>query len=197
MTNQVWYEDPRRLAFLLSRYKFVSRMMMGRRDVGEVGCGDAFGTRIVLQEVPKVTVYDFDPVMIDDVVGRDDPRWHLEACVHDIVSAPLPRLHDGIFSLDMIEHIEPSNEDDCVANLRDSLQAEGLLVIGSPSLESQAYASPQSKAGHVNCKAAPDLRALLGRYFATVLLFSMNDEVVHTGFHPMAHYLFAVCAQPR
>jgi hypothetical protein len=24
-------------------------------------------------------------------------------------------------------------------------------------------------------------------------MFSMNDEVVHTGFHPMAHYLFALC----
>ena len=22
----------------------------------------------------------------------------------------------------------------------------------------------------------------------------MNDEVVHTGFYPMAHYLFALCA---
>jgi hypothetical protein len=28
-------------------------------------------------------------------------------------------------------------------------------------------------------------------------MFSMNDEVVHTGFSPMAHYLFALCGQPR
>jgi hypothetical protein len=25
----------------------------------------------------------------------------------------------------------------------------------------------------------------------------MNDEVVHTGFAPMAHYLFAVCTGRR
>ena len=25
----------------------------------------------------------------------------------------------------------------------------------------------------------------------------MNDEVVHTGFAPMAHYLFAVCCQKK
>jgi hypothetical protein len=24
-------------------------------------------------------------------------------------------------------------------------------------------------------------------------LFSMNDETVHTGFYPMAHYLIALC----
>src|SRR5215470_16627518 len=50
MTNQVWYDDPRRLTFLLARYKFVSKMLSGRRNVAEVGCGDAFGTRIVQQE---------------------------------------------------------------------------------------------------------------------------------------------------
>ena len=27
------------------------------------------------------------------------------------------------------------------------------------------------------------------KYFENSFLFSMNDEVVHTGFGPMAHYL--------
>ena len=70
MTNQVWYDDPRRLTFLLARYKFVAKMLSGRRNAGEVGCGDAFGTRVVLQEVPDVTVYDFDPTFIEDVRAR-------------------------------------------------------------------------------------------------------------------------------
>jgi hypothetical protein len=63
MTNQVWYDDPRRLAFLLARYKFVAKMLSGCSNVGEVGCGDAFGTRVVLQEVPSVTVYGFRPAI--------------------------------------------------------------------------------------------------------------------------------------
>lgn len=28
-------------------------------------------------------------------------------------------------------------------------------------------------------------------------LFSMNDEVVHTGYYPMAHYLIAVGIGPK
>ena len=28
-------------------------------------------------------------------------------------------------------------------------------------------------------------------------MYSMNDEVVHTGFSRMAHYLFALCAAPK
>lgn len=197
MTNQVWFDDPRRLVFLLSRYKFVSRMLSGRQDVGEVGCGDAFGARIVLQEVGNVSVYDFDPLFIEDIDQRQDPRWPLRAVVHDIAVAPLPQTHDGLYCLDVIEHIPREDETSFVENLVCSLTDDGVLVVGSPSLESQAYASPLSKEGHVNCKSGRDLRVLFERYFSTVLMFSMNDEVVHTGFLPMSHYLFAVCSGRR
>lgn len=197
MTNQVWHEDPRRLAFILARYKFVAKMLSGWEDVAELGCGDAFGTRIVLQEASKVTVYDFDRIFIDDVRRRQSKQWPLEAIVHDILDDPLPRRHNAIFSLDVIEHIPAEQEDLFLRNLCASLTEHGILIIGTPSLESQAYASPQSKIGHVNCKSGRALKSLLKRYFHTVLLFSMNDEVVHTGFYPMAHYLFAVCSDLR
>lgn len=197
MTNQVWYDDPRRLTFLLARYKFVAKMLSGRQNAGEVGCGDAFGTRVVLQEVPDITVYDFDKVFIEDVRARYDERWPLKAQVHDIVLAPLPRKHQGLFSLDVLEHISPVDEHAYLANLRGSLEPEGILIIGTPSLESQAYASPLSKEGHINCKSGPELKALLENYFTRVFLFSMNDEVVHTGFSPLAHYLFVMCTGPK
>jgi len=197
MTNQVWYDDPRRLTFLLARYKFVAKMLAGCRNVGEVGCGDAFGTRVVLQEVPDVTVYDFDPLFIQDIRTRCDKKWPLRAEVHDIVAGPLPRKHAALFSLDVIEHIAPHDEDTYLANLCASLAENGMLVIGTPSLESQAYASPPSKAGHINCKTGTQLKVLLEKYFAHVFIFSMNDEVVHTGFSPMAHYLFALCTTSK
>ena len=197
MTNQVWYDDPRRLTFLLARYKFVAKMLAGCRNVGEVGCGDAFGTRVVLQEVPDVTVYDFDQLFIQDIRSRCDEKWPLKAEVHDIVAGPLPRKHEALFSLDVIEHIAPHSEHAYLANLCESLAENGMMIIGTPSLESQAYASPPSKAGHINCKTASQLKALLEYYFEHVFIFSMNDEVVHTGFSPMAHYLFAMCTTSK
>jgi hypothetical protein len=197
MTNQVWHEDPRRLAFILARYKFVAKMLSGHHAVAEVGCGDAFGTRIVQQEVDAVTPYDFDPVFIRDIRRRQSPRWPLPAQVHDILERPLPHQYRGVYTLDVIEHIPTEKEDTFICNLGASLADHGVLIIGSPSLESQAYASPQSKVGHVNCKSGRALKLLLERHFHTVFLFSMNDEVVHTGFYPMAHYLFAVCSDMR
>jgi hypothetical protein len=197
MTNQVWHDDPRRLTFLLARYKFVAKMLSGRHNVGELGCGDAFGTRIVQQEVERVTAYDFDPVFVEDILSRQSARWPLRALVHDIVAGPLPEKHDGLFSLDVLEHISRQDEHAYLANLRGSLSIDGLLIVGTPSAESQLHASPLSKAGHVNCKSGKELKMLLEQYFTNVLVFSMNDEVVHTGFYPMAHYLFAVCSGAR
>ena len=96
MTNQVWHDDPRRLTFLLARYKFVAKMLSGQSAVAEVGCGDAFGTRVVMQEVDRVDVYDFDPVFIEDIRQRQSQRWQMTATVHDIVLAALPHSYDGI-----------------------------------------------------------------------------------------------------
>lgn len=193
LTNQVWEEDPGRLGILLARYKFVAKMLNGRRNVGEVGCGDAFGSRVVLQEVERVSVYDFDPVLIEDVRSRHDERWPLEAYVHDIVLSPLPQRHDGLLSLGVLEHIPVQHEHAYLANLRGSLTGDGVLIIGTPSIELAANAAQPTEASYVNCKSGQQLKVLLGCYFDRVFMFSMNDEVVHTGLHPMAHYLFAVC----
>jgi len=73
-----------------------------------------------------------------------------------------------------------------------SLKTNSVLIIGMPSLESQEYASPASKDGHVNCKTGRDFKKLMSKYFNNVFLFSMNDEIVHTGFEKMSHYLFTM-----
>jgi 2-polyprenyl-3-methyl-5-hydroxy-6-metoxy-1,4-benzoquinol methylase len=192
MTNQVWEDDPRHLLFTLSRYKFVAKMLSGRRHVLEIGCADAFGTRLVQQEVERLTATDFDPVFVDDVLRRMDPDWKFECRQHDLMASPFPGRFDGAYALDVIEHIPAADEDRFVGNAVESLTAEGVLILGSPSIESQAHASPPSKAGHVNCKSGKELKALLERFFHNVFIFSMNDEVVHTGFAPMAHYLLAI-----
>jgi len=198
MTNQVWYDDPRRLAFVLARYKFVSKMLSGRGRVAELGCGDAFGTRIVLQEAKEVSAFDFDPLFVQDIKERQVDRWPIKPGLHDILHGPLPGgPYDGIYSLDVMEHIPEKQEHLYLGNLRDSLSSHGVLIVGMPSLESQAYASPQSKVGHINCKSGKVLKSVLEQHFHTVFLFSMNDEVVHTGFSPMAHYLFGICCEAR
>jgi 2-polyprenyl-3-methyl-5-hydroxy-6-metoxy-1,4-benzoquinol methylase len=201
MSNQTWHDDPRRLVFMLARYKFVAKMLSGKRRVLEIGCGDAFGSRIVLQEVEELVAIDEEPAFVRDVQGRMEEKWRFEVRLHDMLAGPVEGGEKGPFdaaySLDVLEHIPVEQEDRFIENIARSLHEHGVLIIGSPSLESQPYASPPSKAGHVNCKTGPGLAELMSRHFHHVFLFGMNDEVLHTGFAPMAHYRFALCCEPK
>jgi cyclopropane fatty-acyl-phospholipid synthase-like methyltransferase len=198
MSNAAWRKDPRRLLILMSRYKFVAKMLTGKRKAVEVGCGDCFGTRLVQQEVASVHAIDFDPVFVRDVNDRMDPQWPMTCSVHDILMGPVPGgPFDAAYSLDVLEHIPREHENVYMENVCASLEPDGVLIVGMPSIHSQAYASQPSREGHVNCKDAEALRALMSAHFQNVFLFSMNDEVVHTGFSAMAHYFLAVCAGKR
>ncbi len=190
MTNQTWIDDPKRLCFVLSRYKFVSKMLSGFSSVLEVGCADAFGTRVVAQEVNEVTAVDFDPVFVENAQNEMPATCRFNCEVHDMTKSPFFGTFQGAYSLDVIEHISQSDEEHFIENISESLVADGVLILGTPSIESQQYASPGSKEGHINCKNHHELRELGCKYFRNVFMFSMNDEVVHTGFYPMAHYLF-------
>jgi len=193
MTTWAFADDPRRLAFTFSRYKFVSKMLAGRRHVLEAGCGDAFATRIVVQTVGKLTAVDFDPSFVEDANSRMSARWPFRCFQHDLLDGPVPGRFDGLYSLDVLEHIAKRKERLFLSNLLKPLATNGVAIIGMPSLQSQAYASPQSKEGHVNCKDQKDLQTLLHDYFHHVFMFSMNDEVVHTGYSAMSHYNLALC----
>lgn len=195
--SAVLLEDPRRLTFLLSRYKFVAKMFEGLDSALEIGCGDATGTPLVRQTVPSVVATDIDPTFISDASARNIPSRPIDFQIHDFLGAPTERKFDAAYALDVLEHIEAKDEDRFLSNVCGSLTSSGVAIMGMPSLESQPYASPASKEGHVNCKTGPDLRATMKRHFNHVFLFSMNDEVVHTGFTPMAHYLLALGIDPR
>ena len=101
-------------------------------------------------------------------------------------------MFDGVYSLDVIEHVDPSDEDTFVRHACANLSDDGTLIVGTPNVNADRYASQSSKVGHINLKDAAGLKDLLSQHMKTVIIFSMNDEVVHTGFYPMAHYLFAV-----
>ena len=195
MTSWAYWEDPKRLAFTFARYKFVAKMLSGCNHVLEVGCGDGFVSRVIAQEVGALTAVDFDQGFVDDAnsrMSRGDP-FSFTCKQHDMLEGPVAGKFDGAYCLDVLEHIAPEKENIFLKNMIAPVTEHGVVIIGMPSLQSQEYASPQSKEGHVNCKDQRDFKKLMQRYFHNVFTFSMNDEVVHTGFHAMSHYNLALC----
>lgn len=193
MTSQLWYDDPKGLLFSLSRYKFVSKILADYNDVLELGCGDGFQSRVVQQSVKNLEISDHDPLFINDINSRNPKKWSIKSFIHNMCNGPTQKKYDAIYALDVFEHIEKSKEKLFLNNISRSLKDNGIVILGVPSLESQKYASSLSKMGHVNCKTADSLKKTLKKSFHNISIFSMNDEVVHTGFFKMAHYLFAVC----
>lgn len=198
-TSNIWRHDPRHLGFMLARYKFAAKMLSGKERILEAGCGDGVGVPILLQEVGSVHCIDADPHVLHDA----EQRCHAEAidacsfeCL-DLSEQGPSGSYDGAFSLDVIEHVSPELEHRFMENLCNSLTPQSVCIIGTPNKTAAAYASEGSRIGHVNLKSADELRALMSQHFENVFMFSMNDEVVHTGFAPMAHYLLAMGASLR
>lgn len=190
-TSHIWRSDPRHLAFMLARYKFVAKMLEGRKSAIEVGCGDAFGTPIVAQTVKKVHCIDFESNLLEDNMLRNE-RPNITFETLDICQQVPKGPFEAAYSMDVIEHVPSNIEGSFMANVCAALTQQSVFIMGTPNITASAYASPASMEGHINLKGGKELKELMGRYFHNTFLFSMNDEVVHTGYFPMAHYIIAM-----
>lgn len=169
--EELYEFDPKHVGFSMARYKFVAKMFAGYNRVMEVGCGNGMYQKIVKQTVKSVKGFD--------IPDFDITQDYVPGC-------------DGVYMLDVFEHIKPELESAMLENLS---CCAPVCIIGTPSLESQKYASTLSLAKHVNCKTGEDLRASCKKHWKNVFMFGMNDETLHTGFLPMSHYLIALCTE--
>ncbi len=193
-----YISDPKHIMFALSRYKFVSRLLRNVNGrVLEVGCGDGFGLPIVSKEVKEVIVADWDERNINGIKNRmhflkniscETIDFNKEEWVGDKEKV------QAIYMIDVLEHIDPVNEDTFIRNVLTSFEEKNtaIFIVGTPNITASQYASPGSAALHINLKSFKTLNTTMNKYFNTVFLFGMNDEVIHTGYDAMCHYIWAV-----
>lgn len=191
-TSYSMIHDPKHMAFVLARYKFCSKILSGKDKVLEVGCGDGFGAPIMAHEVGKLHCVDWEKRNIDGNKRRLSFLQNTTFEHLDITNKKTSEKFDGIFSIDVIEHLLPEDENDFIKNMVDSLYDSGVLIIGTPNESASIHATHRSDIQHINLKNAKTMKESLDKYFYNCFIFSMNDEVIHTGYYPMAHYLFAV-----
>lgn len=191
-TSYSLVNDPKHMSFVLSRYKFCAKMLHGKKSVMEIGAGDAFGLPIIAQAIPKVYAVDWDPRLLE---GNARRLAHLKnvSYVEANINEKAPDLKvEAAYSIDVIEHVDPAGEARFLENIVQCLTPSGVLLTGTPNITASAYASLPSLAGHINLKSMTTLRESMERYFENVFMFGMNDEVVHTGYAPMCHYIWSL-----
>ena len=197
LTSANFLNDPKSLLFRAARYKFVAKMFEGFNHVLEVGCGDASMSPIVKQNVNSLTAIDIDQKILDYAIKYSNKKFNITFDCFDITKTEKILAFDGIFCLDVLEHIPIQFEDSFLVSCIKFLEKNGVLIIGSPSISSQQFTTEANKLGHVNCKSEKQMSVFLKKYFANVFSFGMNDELIHTGFPEFRNYLFMVCANPR
>mgnify|MGYP001059144282 CR=1 FL=1 len=217
-TSESMKNDPKHLSFVLARYKFVAKMLedkltreimqleielealkkdndeLSKKRVLEIGCGDAFGTPIVANVVENLYAIDWEERFIKDNSSRLSFADNIRFIQKDINSEPLDEKVSAIYNIDFIEHLAPEKEKLVMENMISSYEdnEHAVMLIGTPNISALQYASPQSKTLHINLKSHKTLKELLSRYFYNVFIFGMNDEVIHTGYAPMCHYLWGM-----
>lgn len=191
-TTHSLFSDPIHLAFVLSRYKFVARMLTGKSKVLEIGCGDAIGTPIVAQFVGKILAIDIDEKIIRSDKKRLANFQNIRFDVMDFRKSYPEKIFDAVYGIDVIEHIDDHLNDVFMRHICACLKGIGVCIIGTPNISFDKYASAASRANHINLHSFSSLQKLLSAHFENVFMFSMSDEVIHTSFAPMAHYLFGL-----
>jgi 2-polyprenyl-3-methyl-5-hydroxy-6-metoxy-1,4-benzoquinol methylase len=187
--------DPKRLPFVLSRYKFAAKMACSGRRVLELGCSEGLGALILGEHALRYCGIDSDADAIETARRNwTDPRF--EFVLGDFLGERLGRF-DTVVSLDVVEHIEPARDSLFFDALVEHLGEDGIAVVGTPNAAAEAHQSEASRRGHVNLFHAERLLERLRGCFEFVFPFGANDEVVHTGFAPMCHYLLALACQPK
>jgi len=177
---------PKRILFTLARYKFAAKII-GAGNILEVGCGEGLGTWLLAKECGMVKGIDTDEEAIKDAKRNWDTPFE---CV-DFLTMKSEEW-DAVVALDVIEHIFRKNENRFFRKVADCLTQEGIAVIGTPNSTSYKYSSEMVRNAHINRYSWKRLKKVMEKYFHNVLMFGSNDEMVHTGYLPMAHYLIAV-----
>lgn len=180
----------------LSRFKFASKMIKPSDRVLEIGCGSGVGTNFLAQFARHVKAIDVKAGELHAarLVTR---RKNITYQKVDFFDLPEDELFDCVVTLDVIEHLPKPAAVSFVKKTTRHLKQSGLLIVGTPSKYAVKYQSPLSKASHKKLYDQQELLRLFDKHYHRTIAFSMNDEVVHTGFSKLAWYYFVLAFGPK
>jgi len=180
----------------LARYKFIARQLRPSDEVLEIGCGSGLGAIFLAQHACHVTGLDLKEYEIEEA-ARLNRRDNLTFEVADFFTWSTDKKYNVIVLLDVIEHLDPDRGRQMIEHTTRFLKPEGFLALGTPSRYSYEYQSAFSQAAHICLYDQTELLNLVESYYNRALAFSMNDELVHTGFAKLAWYYFVLAFGPR
>lgn len=192
-----WHHySPRSMLHSMSYYKFAAKMIGSGKRVLDIGCNEGFGSYLLAKECGYVLGVDFDEEALK-MAKKNFCGEQTEFVCQNFLDYRATQKFDGVATFDVIEHILPHHSEAFIRNIASSLTKEGIAVIGTPSLVSDQFASEVTRKSHINLYDHERLEKELLQHFSHVFLFAANDELIHTGYLPLAHHYIAVACGPK
>ena len=183
----------------LARYKFPAKMLSASDCVVDLACGTGMSSYFYAHSCKAVHGIDIDDRRAEWAVYEaacDNLTFH-RGDILKLTPGDMPETLSAITMVDAIEHFSLEDGEavlaNCAALLRQS-QVDGarMMIIGTPSVHSAPYRASHNKDHHLHEYDPAELRRVVERHFSRTLQFSMNDEVVHTGFDKLAWFFYVI-----
>jgi SAM-dependent methyltransferase len=147
------------------RYAFARRFVHGKR-VLDAACGEGYGSALLGSVAQSVIGIDVDLATINHASATYGEGTRIQFIPTSCTGLPLPSDSvDVIVSFETIEHLEPEEQPDMLAEFARVLAPDGLLIISSPNKrlysEARAYVNPY----HLRELYRDELAHLLSRRF--------------------------------
>jgi SAM-dependent methyltransferase len=147
------------------RYAFARRLVHGKR-VLDAACGEGYGTALLGAVAKSVVGIDVDLATINHASATYGEGTRVQFVPTSCTGLPLPSASfDVIVSFETIEHLEPAEQPQMLAEFARVLAPGGLLVISSPNRrlysDARAYVNPY----HLRELYRDELAHLLSRRF--------------------------------
>ena len=194
MGDQKWMlENPLMTTIKLSRFKFASKLISKKDTLLDIGCGQGLSS-IFFSDYCKY-VYGVD--LLSDFLYHDRKNIKfIKKNIFQLKKNNFKHKINLITLIDFIEHFNKSQGSLILNKCSNLLERKGgTLIVGTPSVYSSKYRSKRSRIQHIHEYDGMELKDLCSKYFNRTFLFSMNDELVHTGFYKLAWFNFVICVK--
>lgn len=181
----------------LARYKFVSKMLSSDDEIIDIGCGGGLSTLFFSKFCKHALGVDNDESRIPEwnKIKNKQVRF-LKQDVKNINA--INSTANCIINIDFIEHFDKEDGIKIIKNCKNYLHTQEnkrnkMFIIGTPSFYSKKYRAPHNLKNHKYEYKPDELNEICKKFFSRTLNFTMNDELVHTGFDKLGWYFFIIC----
>ena len=162
-----------------ARYALAGGVVSGL-DVLDVGCGEGYGAAWLSRTAKSVRAFDLDDAAVEHARKRyADKGVHFDiAGVREFFAKATPASFDAVVAFELIEHLEPPDQEFLLEGIRRVLRPAGFALISTPDKLLYTDRTLRTNPFHVREYYRDEFKAALARHFSQVVLY---DQALFTG----------------